>query len=264
MKAIFLEELKLTRKSLSIWCFLIVLLTGFGMGEYPFIAENLETITPVFKTIPVLVQILFGIHNVDFSSPVGYFACMYFWCTLLAYTHAVCLGGSIISREQRDKTSEYLYTKPFSRDTVVKAKMLAAVVNLAVVAAVTGASFLAMMAQYDPSGRTLPAVVVSLAGMFFTQLVLTALGLLCSGLFPSYKGAVRGAVLVLIVSYCSGIAIESAGMEFLDFLSPARFFPVQRSVSTGLDPLYLLLTAAVVAVSVIFTIRLYRKKDFSV
>lgn len=179
MKAIFFKELKRTRKSLLVWCFLIVLLAGFGIAEYPFIADNLKAMGPVFKSIPKLVQIMFGIHNVEFSTPLGYFVCMYFWCTLLTFTHAACLGGGIVSKEQRDKTSEYLFTKPFPRDTVVAAKVLAAVINLAAVAAVTALVSMTAMLLIGADGRTLTAMAVSLAGMFLTQLVLMALGL-CS------------------------------------------------------------------------------------
>lgn len=262
MRAIFFKELKRTRKSLLIWCFLIGLLAGFGMAEYPFIADHLKTIGPLFKSIPELVQIMFGIHNVDFSTSLGYFVCMYFWCTLLTFPHAAYLGGSIVSKEQRDKTSEYLYTKPFPRDTVVLAKVLAAVVNLAAVAAVTAVVSAAAMRMIGAGGHTLNAVAVSLVGMFLTQMVLMALGLLCSGLFRSYNRAVQAAMLVLIASYASGIVIESIGTaDALDFLSPIRFFPVQQSVSAGLRAPYLLLAAAVVAVAVILAVRLYRKKD---
>lgn len=265
MKTIFLKELKLTRKSLFIWSFFIALLSAFGMLEYPFIADNLDMMMPALASMPKIIQIMFGVYNVDFTTPLGYYLCMYFWCCLLTYTHAVYMGASIISKDQRDKTSEYIFTKPYRRDTVVVAKALVAVVNIFVIAAVTGLVSILAMLPMNPDGYVLSRIIFSIIGMFFTQLVFAALGLLFSAIFRTYKAAVRTAVFFLLLSYTIGVSIEYIGtVDYLNFLSPIRYFNAHSVVSTGLNPVYILLSVAIVLLALYFTVRFYRKKEFFV
>ena len=50
----------------------------------------------------------------------------------MATIHAAMLGATIIAKEERDKTSEFLFAKPVLRSTIITAKLLAAFVNIVV------------------------------------------------------------------------------------------------------------------------------------
>ncbi len=265
MKTIFLKELKFSRRSLALWCCVIGLTALFGMLEYPFISRYIGTLAPVLSSMPKLVQIMFGIYRVDFSTALGYYVCMYFWCCLLTYTHAVYLGASIISRDQRDKTSEYIFTKPYKRGTIVSAKAMVAAVNAFAAASVTGLLAVAALMLMKVGPEVLLKVAVSILGMFFTQLVLVALGLLCSALSSKYKTSVLSAVAVLIAAYTVAMAIEYAGtVDYLNFLSPIRYFNALSVVEKGLNISYVGVSAGIIAVSLFLTHRFYRKKDIPV
>ena len=42
----------------------------------------------------------------------------------MATVHAAMLGADIISKEERDKTAEFLFVKPISRNKIIISKLL--------------------------------------------------------------------------------------------------------------------------------------------
>jgi ABC-2 type transport system permease protein len=263
MNVIFLKELKRSQRSLILWCAVIGLTALFGILEFPIMADYGDIIGNVLNVMPKMIQIIFGVYGADLTTIMGYYVVMYYWFGLIVFTHAIYLGASIISKEQRDKTAEYIFTKPYRRDTIVTAKILVAVVNLFIVAAIVGAISMFAMAALGVGSGGLISVMVSIIGMFVTQLVLTALGFLCSAIFKKYKFAVVSSIAVLIVSYITSFAIQYSGTDsYLSFLSPLSSYDVKRVADTGLNPLYLIVSAAIIMLSLYFTLTLYRKRDF--
>ena len=263
MMTIFMKELKRSRRSLILWCSVIGATALFGILEYPIMADYGNMIASVLDVMPKLIQIIFGVYGADLTTSMGYYVVMYFWFGLIVFTHAAYLGASIISKEQRDKTAEYIFTKPYKRDTIVTAKIMVAVVNILVVAIVVGVISALAMAALGVGLGGLISVFISIIGMFVTQLVFVAVGLLCSAIFIKYNVATLSSIAVLIVAYIVSFAIEYIGTaDYLSFLSPLRYFEVQRVISNGISPLYLFVSAVIISLSLYFTLALYREKDF--
>ena len=263
MKAIFLKELKRSRRSLILWSIVIGATALFGILEYPIMADYGDMMAHLSDVMPKLVQIIFGVYGADLTTTMGYYVVMYFWFGLIVFTHATYLGASIISKEQRDKTAEYIFTKPYKRDTIVTAKIMVAVVNALVVAILTGLISVLAMAALAVDVGALKSVFISIIGMFVTQLVFVAVGLLCSAVFIEYKVAALCSIAVLIATYIVSFAIEYIGTaDYLSFLSPLRYFDVKSVISDGISPLYLFVSIVVISLSLYFTLTLYRKKDF--
>ena len=62
---------------------------------------------------------------------------LFLYIAVMGAVHAVILGSELISKEERDKTSEFLYAKPVSRPTALTGKLLAGLTNLIVLNLVT-------------------------------------------------------------------------------------------------------------------------------
>jgi ABC-2 type transport system permease protein len=123
MKNIFLKELKLARRPLLIWSSIMFLTAAFGMVEFYSLKDNLDVLSRSVTGIPPIVRIMFGVDAIPINTPLGCYACMYYFYGIIAFCFAVYTGVYIIARDERFKTSEFLYTKPFSRETVLGAKM---------------------------------------------------------------------------------------------------------------------------------------------
>lgn len=82
-------------------------------------------------------MIMFGVKG-DLTTSLGWYVCIYFWEGLLAFPYAMSLGLSCVAKEKKFGTSEYLFTKPVERKTIVLAKVIVSAVNLLVFALFSG------------------------------------------------------------------------------------------------------------------------------
>ncbi|MCL2335976.1 MAG: ABC transporter permease [Firmicutes bacterium] len=263
MISILTNELRRTRFGLLIWSALAGLIIFFGVLEYPALRGIMSSAGPgaleqALAGIPATGQLLFGVYRVDFSQPMGYYIVMYYWTGLIVFVHAMYTGASIISKESRDRTAEFIFTKPVKRSGIVRAKTLAGLISiLAVGVTVILLSALGMLPVTRDPGFYRQITVIG-AGMLLTQGVLLALGLLCGAVFRTYRLAVSAAMLLLGLSY--GLLFAAQYYASLYFLSPLAYFEISRTAANGLDSRYVLLAVAVIALCLFITLRLYRRK----
>lgn len=262
MWIIFKNEMGRTRKGLLIWGAVVGIVAFFGMLEYPFLSQYLDILEEALSALPKLGQLVFGVFHADLMSPVGYYVVMYYWTGLIVFTHAIYTGASIVLKESRDKTAEFLFTKPYKRSVIVWAKILAGLTNILIIGLVTIImSFVAMLPiTTEPSA--LWQILASGAGMLFTQALLMSLGFLCGAVFSTYGAAARGAAAVLLASYCIMFFIQYMEIETLNFLSPLTYFGVADVVAHGLSRVYTALCVLVIAVCLYLTQRLFSRKAF--
>ncbi|MDR1643310.1 MAG: ABC transporter permease [Clostridiales bacterium] len=260
MKTILGKEFGRTWIGLMIWSAIIALVAFFGVSEYPVFGQNIKQLEDALALIPKIGQLICGVYNVNFAELTGYYVVMYYWIGLIVFTHAIYTGASIIAKESRDKTVEYLFTKPYTRSEIVWAKILAGLLNILAVGAITLAMSLLAILPISNDPVVYMQVFVSCIGMLFTQCVLMSLGFLCSAFFKSYKSGVMGAAAVLIGSYCLMFFVQYLDMPALNFLSPLTYFSVSFVVADGLGALYVLLAISVISICFYFTQKLYAKK----
>lgn len=260
MLTIFKNELRRTRKGLLIWCLVAGLIAYLGILEYPMLAPYTAQMEQALSMIPKLGQLIFGVYRVDLTQALGYYIVMYYWTGLVVFTHAMYVGASAIMVEQRDKTAEFLFTKPHTRNAIVAAKILAGFFNIAVMAVVTISLSLVGMLGAAKGVALFRAVLLSGIGMFFTQALLMSIGFLCSGLCKTYKGGVMAAAALLVLSYCAMFGVQYADADNLSFLSPLTLFSVYDVTAKGIPLAAAALCALTVFFCLYFTHRLYKRK----
>src|SRR5690625_7755501 len=87
----------------------------------------------LFESLPSVLTICFGIASIPVNTPVGYYVMMYLWYCIIAFTHAAVLGATIISKEERNRTAEFIFTKPFPRKDIITSKIIYAIVNVDII-----------------------------------------------------------------------------------------------------------------------------------
>ena len=264
METIFRKELKRTRTGIIIWSVLVGLIVFFGIMEYPAVWKNPDLVEQALSLILKIGQLVFGVYNVNLNEPTGYYVALYYWTGLFIFVHAIYTGASIISKESRDKTAEYLFTKPYPKSTIVWAKILAATVNILIVWLVTTAMSLLAMLPITSEGAVYGQVFNACVGMLITQGVLMMLGFLCSALFTGYRASVFSSIGVLLLGYILMFFVQYIDAPGLSFLSPLTFFSVSVVVKSGPQLPYVLLSAMIMALCACFTQRLYAKKGMIV
>jgi len=63
----------------------------------------------------------------------------------MAKIHASMIGAAIISKEERDKTTEFLFAKPVSRNEIITAKLFSGFANILIFNLITTTSSIIMV-----------------------------------------------------------------------------------------------------------------------
>lgn len=266
MTTILKQELKMNLKSLLYWSIGMILLVAVAIAEYSTVvdvdAEN--SMMPMLMAMPKIIRVMFGMNAISIDTPMGYFACMLLWFQFVAFFHAAFLGASILAKEERDRTADYIFTKPYSRSTVITAKVLAAVINMAVLNGITwGMSAVAFgnPEDFEPIQKEIALLMV---GMFLVQLIFFALSLMISGWAKTQKKASSVSLLSVLVVYMIGVAIEYEEVTKIDFLSFFRYFHPLGIQEDGIRIGYVILSLMLAGIFTAIAYQLYNKRDLQV
>ncbi len=136
----------------------MVLLMASGMTKYSAYSStgSGQSISELLGTMPSSIKALLGFGSFDVGTMAGFFGVMFVYTELTAAIHAALLGAGILSKEERDKTAEFLMTMPVSRTAVITAKFLAGLVNIAVINVATWLNRLGHHPAYN-NGVGIPA-----------------------------------------------------------------------------------------------------------
>ncbi|MNC33063.1 ABC-2 family transporter protein [compost metagenome] len=173
------------------------------------------------------------------------------------------LGVSVLSKETRERTADFLLVKPVSRQSIVTAKLLSAgtillTTNAVFYAAAAGMAGLAATEQFDHWLFFL----INLT-LFFVQLIFLALGAAVSVFFSKLKGVLPVSLGVVFGLYVVGALLAAdASSSAARVLSPFQYFsPAYILEHAGYETAYLILGAAIVAIGTALTYFIYTRKD---
>lgn len=261
---IFLKELKFQRKPLILWCIGAILMIIAGMAKFDAYSSQGQTINELIGDIPKSIRIVLGFGEVDVSTLAGYYTVLYVYMLLMAAIHAAMLGATIIAKEERDKTYEFLLVKPVSRNTVVSAKLAAALTNIVIYNVVNLVSFIVILGSYNTEGADMNGkIALTMAGMLILQVLFMVLGSALAAIKRKAKIAASLAAAIMLLTYMLSVAIDlNERLEALKYVTPFKYFEAKYLMfGSGLDVGYILLAVVLIAVLTTMTYRFYSKKD---
>jgi len=262
---IIIHELRENGKSLLVWSLSMVAFVVMMFAEFAAYYKNPEMLA-LIEAMPRAMLEAFGMDGVNLTTVSGYVAVAVPFINLSLGIYALLLGNAIIAKEERDRTAGFLMTLPVTRRRVITGKLLAAAISCAVLLAVVIASILVSAGAYQweeyfPRFMSL----VALAAFIF-QLIFLSLGLWSAAATRRHKLSAGVGVGVIFVLYLASIlATLTEGMAFLRYVTPFSYFEGTRMLrDLGLDPLYLVLSAAFVAGALTGTYLIYHRRDLYV
>jgi len=266
MRAIFLKELKLSRKGLLIWSSIMFGLAAFGGIEFIALKDSLDVLVTAIDGFSPIIRIVFGINVVPLNTVEGIYICMHHWYSLVAYAFSVYLGVFLIAKDEYFKTAEFLYTKPYKRSTILISKIWVGIVNQAILVIVMVITTIIFI-LYPLDAIYLSSRIILMAiGMFLSQLVFFTIGMFCASFLKNYATALRYSFATLITFYVIAFSIEYFGMNVssYDFLSPVRYFYAPFVINDGIRWIYLILTGVIASIGSWSTLFVYKKRDIYV
>lgn len=263
---IFLRELRANRKSLIIWSIAILFMVLSGMSKYSAYSGSGQSMNELLSQIPKSLRAVMGMGNFDLTKVSGFYGMFYLYMLLMATIHAALLGAGIISKEERDKTTEFLMVKPVSRGKIITEKLLAALFNVIVFNIVTLVLSIAIVGKYTSEESIKGEIVILMVGMFILQLVFLSIGTAIAAASRRPKTAASLATVVLLVSFILSSAISmNSKLEGLKYITPFKYFEAEKLLNGGgFEPVFVILSFIIIAVMVCVTYVFYKKRDLNV
>jgi ABC-2 type transport system permease protein len=180
--------------------------------------------------------------------------------------HAGLLGAEVIAKEERDRTSEFLYPKPVSRARVLSEKLLAAAANILLMFGVTVASTIWITGYYNKGYGLNNQVMLLMWGVLLFQIVSFAFGAFFAGIFKNPKLPATAISTVIMASYLAYVFVDiSSNLSFLQYLTPFSYFSAAKILGDGrLDPFYVGLVLLVSTLLFVLTYIFYDRRDLTV
>lgn len=264
---IFLKELKLHRKSLIYWSIGVFLMVVSGMAKYSAYSSSGQSINGLVADLPKSLRAVLGFGAMDLSKISGYYGVLFIYLLLMATIHASMLGATIIAKEERDKTSEFLFVKPVSRSTIITAKLLAAFTNIVVYNLVTFVSLILLIGKYNSAGEDVNGdIALTMVGMFILQVMFMVIGSALAAVKKKPKTAASLATGILLLTYMLSIVIDlNENMEGLKYFTPFKYFETKNIMyGGGLDGIFVVISVVLIAALSTVTYVFYKKRDLNI
>lgn len=256
---IFLHELRRCRLSLLIWTGAIAFMLASTVLVFPLMAPQMSQMEDMMSEMGGFSS-AFGVGGMNIARFTDYFA--------IECGNVMGLGGAIfaaitgvamLSKEERGRTAEFLYTHPLSRSRIVLEKLLALtaqilILNIAVAAVSLGS---ALLIGEKPD---VPVILLIFLANLLLQLEIGAICFFLSALMRNGIGAGLGiAIGMYFLNILSNISEET---KLLKYLTPFAYTEGADILQNrALKPEYLAVGIGLSVIAIIVAFLRYRRKD---
>lgn len=263
---VYLRELKVHRLGLLFWSLGMLALVGAGMAKFAGYEEAGESVEAILATLPRAVLVVFGMTGFDLSTASGFYGVLFLYVAVLGAVHAVLLGSTLVSKEERDRTSEFLFAKPITRGRALTGKLLAGLTNVVILNLVTTVSSIYFVGFFGDGRASSTQIEVLMVGLLFLQLIFLALGALVAGVARRPKTASSRATSVMFLTFLVYYLVNlNEDLSFLRFVTPFKYFDAATLMADGaLDPVFVALSVGIIALAVLGTYRFFAARDLTV
>ncbi|MCI0502848.1 MAG: ABC transporter permease [Fusobacteria bacterium] len=264
---IILHELRIHLKSIIIWSISIALLIMMSMVKYDAISGTGADFIKLIESMPKALQVMIGGGYFDLLLPIGFFGASFLYIMFLGAIHGSMLGASILAKEERDKTTEFLLVKPVTRSKLVAMKLIAALLIIAMMTIVVFFSAQFIVGSYsDPSTLYFKEISQLVAGYLMIELIFMASGLFISIVIKRVRFAASLASLILFLTLFLNIFAELfEKVDFLKYFSPFSWFDPKLLLGIlDLPSIFIFLGIIAIIIPVALSFYFYNRREMEI
>jgi ABC-2 type transport system permease protein len=259
------RELRSHIKSLIIWSVSLIIFIAMMVSEFSAYYNN-EEMADILDAMPKALMDALSMSGTNITTVIGFIsmASVYFFLALGIYSGL--LGSAIISREERDKTAEFLFVLPVSRVQTIMSKLIAAVILSLTLNLVLAGSIIGNMAQYDKGEGFNEFIGFLMLAIFITQMIFLSIGMFLASVIKHYKLSGKISMGVLFGLYMVSIfSALSDKLENLKYLTPFKYFEATViAQELSLEPKYIILSIVIIVGALIGTFLVYPRRDLHI
>lgn len=254
------HECRLGRTMLWIWSATLAFLIVLCIFLFPEMKTEVSDMGDLFSSMGSFTE-AFGMDRLNFGELTGFYGVE---CGnilgLGGAFFAALLGISMLAKEEKGHTAEFLLTHPVSRGRVAAEKLWALWVQITalniVVLLAAGLSIAAIGEKLEWD-----RILLLHLAYYFLQL---EIGAVCFGISAWVGGPGIGLGIAVLLYFCNLIANISKEVEFLKYITPFGYAEGADIMESGnIEPVLLLLGCLYGSIGAVVGIMRYRRKDIS-
>ncbi len=254
------HELRQGKTSFLIWTASIVFLLATCIFLFPEMKGQMDSVTDIFASMGSFTE-AFGMDRLNFGTPIGFYAvgCGYVLGLGGAFYASLCAIG-ILSKEEKEKTAEFLLTHPISRIRIVTEKLIAVLIQIT---AMNLFIYAVSVGSIAAVGEAIPWKEINLLHLAYYLLQAELAGI-CFGISALLRKGSAGAGLgVAAMMYFLNLVANIADVaEFLKYITPFGYCEGASIVSGGkLDGVMIAIGSVMGIGGIMIAYLNYTKKD---
>ena len=254
------HELRQGKTAFLIWMISIVFLLATCIFLFPEMKGQMEGVNAMFASMGSFTE-AFGMDRLNFGTLIGFYAveCGNILGLGGAFYASLCAVG-ILSKEEKDKTAEFLLTHPVSRKRILTEKLVAV---FAQVTAMNIMIYVLAIGSIAAIGETIPLKEISLMHIAFYLLQLELAGICFGASAFLRKGSVGIGLGISIMMYFLNLIANIADVaDFLKYITPFGYCEGADIVANGSLDFTLVIIGIVLGISgIMIAYMKYTKKD---
>lgn len=220
---IFIQELKQLKFSTLIWS--ISLVTAILL-MLPVYIDMLSTAgnTGIADTSGNLLFETIGTNLQILSTPIGTYAFLTLFIVFALAIRGMNTGLTVITKEYRQNSADFLLTKPFSRTSIYFSKLAAAASSAVIIGILyAAASWITVSISTSDSFSRKHLILIALSSIFI-QLIFIVFGMLIGIIIPRLINTLTVSTGTVFISFASGSFSLKTGISFFGLFSPIHYF----------------------------------------
>ena len=257
---VFLHELKQNRLSVIIWSAVIAFMLGVSIIIYPEMSSQMGDFSDMFANMGAFSD-AFGMDQINFGEFMGYFGVE---CGnvlgLAGPIFSAITAVSVLAKEEKNKTAEFLLSHPVSRKRIITEKLFTVITQIIILNLSVGAvSCLAsvIIGENPEWGK--------MALLFLAYFLLDVeVAFICFGLsaFLRRGGFAVSLGLTMAFYFMNILANITDEVKFLKYVTPYGYTDSGYIIENGaLDLKYMWVGLIFAAAGIITAYAVYTKKD---
>jgi len=263
---IYLRELARNRKSFIIWTIALLLSDVLMMFFFPTVYDQSKSFNDIIRQFPEPITSALNLDILNFGDILNYFAYVFQYIILFSGIFAMIFGAGALSREEDEKTVEFLMAKPVTRNYIVSAKLLAVLTYLVLFNITMAVGNFMAFEAVKKDDYSVNLLMIALAGNFLAQVTFAAIGFLISVFVVKSKSVLSVSLGVVLGTYFLSIAAAvSDKLENFKYLTPFEYINPADLVKSGrIEGIYLIIMLCVILLSTVLTYFFYNRKNITV
>ena len=258
----FFHELKAYRKSTMIWTLALMGLVILFLSMFPAISREAEEFKKMMEGFPAGIRMALGLSVENIGSILGFYSYIFLYISLIGAIQAMILGASIVSKEVREKTADFLLTKPVTRTKIMTSKLLAAFTSLVITNVFYLGAATMMASLVETQEYSVKIFLMLSLTLFYLQLIFLALGIIVSVVVPKLKSVLSISLGTVFAFFIIGALASSTGDDALRYITPFKYFDFAYIVkNSSYESSYMMVGAGFIAIAIIASYYIYSKRD---